>query len=135
MKAKREELAEMMYDTITTKFQDLPDDALVYPAHGAGSLCGKNLSDAASSTLGNERIGNWAFKKQSKQEFMNTILDGQPFIPHYFGFDVDTNKTGADNVAPAIAKIPFAEKSMADGLIVDMRAEATFKKRAFKRKY
>lgn len=128
MKAKREELAEMMYETITTKFQDLPDDALVYPAHGAGSLCGKNLSDANSSTLGNERMGNWAFKKQSKQEFMNTILDGQPFIPHYFGFDVDTNKTGADNLAPAIAKIPFAEKSMADGLIVDMRAEATFKK-------
>ncbi len=128
MRAKREELAGMMYDTIQHKFTDLPDDALVYPAHGAGSLCGKNLSDAASSTLGNERIGNWAFKKQSKQVFMDTILDGQPFIPHYFGFDVDTNKTGADDLEPAIAKVPFSEKTSAEGLIVDMRDEATFKK-------
>jgi len=127
-KAKRVELAEMMYETITTKFKDLPDNAVVYPAHGAGSLCGKNLSDAASSTLGNERMGNWAFKKQSKQEFMSTILDGQPFIPHYFGFDVDTNKTGADNLEPAISKIPFAENATAEGLIVDMRDEASFKK-------
>ena len=128
MKAKRSALAEMMYDTIITKFKDLPDDAVVYPAHGAGSLCGKSLSDAASSTLGNERMGNWAFKKQSKQEFMSTILDGQPFIPHYFGFDVDTNKTGADNLEPAISKIPFAENATAEGLIVDMRDEASFKK-------
>lgn len=128
IKAKREELAEMMYETITNKFTDLPDDAVVYPAHGAGSLCGKNLSDAASSTLGNERLGNWAFKKQSKKEFMDTILDGQPFIPHYFGFDVDTNKTGADNLEPAIAKVSFVEKTTAEGLIVDMRDEASFKK-------
>lgn len=128
MKAKREELAEMMYETVTSKFNDLPDDAVVYPAHGAGSLCGKNLSDAASSTLGNERIGNWAFKKQSKQEFMATILDGQPFIPSYFGYDVDINKAGADNLESAIEKIPFTEKSTAKGLIVDIRDEATFKK-------
>lgn len=128
MKAKREELAEMMYETITTKFNDLPDNAVIFPAHGAGSLCGKNLSDANSSTLGNERMGNWAFKKQSKEEFMNTLLEGQPFIPHYFGFDVDTNKTGADDLKPSIEKIPFAENSTADGLIVDMRDEASFKK-------
>ncbi len=128
MKAKREELAEMMFHTIQNKFTDLPDDALVYPAHGAGSLCGKSMSDANSSTLGNERMGNWAFKKQSKQEFTDTILDGQPFIPHYFGFDVDMNKTGAEDLKPSISKIPFTENSSAEGLIVDMRDEATFKK-------
>ena len=128
MKAKREELAEMMYETITSKFTNLPEDAVVYPAHGAGSLCGKNLSDAASSTLGNERMGNWAFKKQSKEEFMDTILDGQPFIPHYFGYDVDMNKTGAEDLKSSIEKVPFAENTTADGLIVDMRNEATFKK-------
>lgn len=127
-KAKRKELAEMMYETITNKFNDLPDDALVYPAHGAGSLCGKNMSDASSSTLGNERMSNWAFKKQSKEEFMNTILDGQPFIPHYFGFDVDTNKVGADDLKPSIDKIPFSENAISEGLIVDMRDEETFKK-------
>jgi glyoxylase-like metal-dependent hydrolase (beta-lactamase superfamily II)/rhodanese-related sulfurtransferase len=128
MKAKREELAEMMYDTMQHKFTDLPDDAVVYPAHGAGSLCGKNLSDAASSTLGEERKSNWAFKKQTKEEFMATILDGQPFIPSYFGFNVDINKTGADNLESSIAKTPFVEQSDAGGLIVDMRDEATFKK-------
>ena len=128
MQAKREELAGMMYKTITTKFNDLPDDAVVYPAHGAGSLCGKNLSDAASSTLGNERMGNWAFQKQSKEEFMNTILDGQPFIPSYFGFNVDINKNGAESLDPAIKGVPFKKESTATGLIVDMRDEATFKK-------
>ena len=128
MKAKREELAEMMYHTVQNKFDTVPDDAIVYPAHGAGSLCGKNLSDAASSTLGDERRDNWAFKEQSKEEFMGTILDGQPFIPHYFGFDVDTNKTGADDLVPSIEKISFKEKVNAEGLIVDMRDEESFKK-------
>ena len=128
MKAKREELAEMMYDTITTKFTDLPDNAVVYPAHGAGSLCGKNMSDAASSTLGDERRDNWAFKTQSKEDFMSTILDGQPFIPSYFGYDVDINKTGANSLEPSITDIPFEEMGSATGLIVDMRDEATFKK-------
>lgn len=128
MKAKREELAAMMYDTITTKFTHLPDNAIVYPAHGAGSLCGKDLSDANSSTLGNERMGNWAFKKQSKKEFMDTILDGQPFIPSYFGFDVALNKTGAESLAPAITKIPFHKEATATGLIIDIRDEALFKK-------
>jgi glyoxylase-like metal-dependent hydrolase (beta-lactamase superfamily II)/rhodanese-related sulfurtransferase len=128
MKAKREELAEMMYDSITNKFKDLPDDALVYPAHGAGSLCGKSMSDAASSTLGNERMGNWAFNEQSKEDFMGTILDGQPFIPSYFGYDVDMNKTGAENLRSAIAKVQFKMNASAEGLIIDVREEAEFKK-------
>ncbi|SCY23612.1 Glyoxylase, beta-lactamase superfamily II [Nonlabens sp. Hel1_33_55] len=128
MKAKREELAEMMYDTMQNKYSDLPDDALVYPAHGAGSLCGKGMSDAASSTLGDERENNWAFKKQSKEEFMDTLLDGQPFIPAYFGYDVDINKTGAVDVQPAVEKVNFEDGSTATGLIVDMRDEQSFKK-------
>jgi glyoxylase-like metal-dependent hydrolase (beta-lactamase superfamily II)/rhodanese-related sulfurtransferase len=127
MKAKREELAEMMYATMQHKFNGLPNDAMVYPAHGAGSLCGKNLSDAASSTLGNERESNWAFKKQSKQEFMNTILDGQPFIPSYFGFNVDINKKGAESLTPALNRVPFEENAAATGLIVDVRDEVSFK--------
>src|SRR5690606_19041812 len=122
------ELAEMMYDTVTNKFNDLPDETIVYPAHGAGSLCGKNLSDAASSTLGDERMNNWAFKDQSKEQFMTTLLDGQPFIPSYFGFNVDINKAGADNLDPTIDEIPFIENTTATGLIVDMRDEASFKK-------
>lgn len=128
MKAKREELAEMMYHTITVKFKTLPDDAVVYPAHGAGSLCGKGMSEDSSSTLGNERMGNWAFKEQSKQEFINTLLDGQPFIPSYFGYNVDINKTGAANLKESISKIPFKENGSPEGLIIDIRNEETFKK-------
>ncbi|BAO55056.1 MBL fold metallo-hydrolase [Nonlabens marinus] len=128
MKAKREELAEMMYNTMQNKYNGLPDNAIVYPAHGAGSLCGKGMSDANSSTLGDERRHNWAFKKQSKEEFMSTLLDGQPFIPSYFGYDVDMNKAGAASLDVAVAKVPFEERSSANGLIIDMRDEEAFKK-------
>ena len=128
LQAKREELAEMMYDTIQSKFRDLPDEALIYPTHGAGSLCGKSMSDANSSTLGSERLSNWAFKKQSKQEFIDILLEGQPFIPSYFGYNVDVNKTGADNLQSAIESIPYSENANVTGLIVDARDEETFKK-------
>ncbi len=101
MTAKRVELAKDMYHTIKNKFTDLPDSAIVYPAHGAGSLCGKNMSSDSSSTLGNERQGNWAFKEQTEEEFVEEILKDQPFIPSYFGFNVDINKKGAVNVNKA----------------------------------
>ncbi|MGB5944026.1 MAG: MBL fold metallo-hydrolase [Leeuwenhoekiella sp.] len=130
MRAKREELAKAMFETISTKFNHLPDGALIYPAHGAGSLCGKNLSDAASSTLGNERTGNWAFKTQSEEEFVETILDSQPFIPHYFGLNVDINKDGADKVEKSVAAVPVkigfaSEKTLP--LVIDTRDESVFK--------
>ncbi|MDF0717938.1 MBL fold metallo-hydrolase [Muricauda sp. 334s03] len=128
MTAKRQELAEMMYDTIQNKFKDLPDGALVYPAHGAGSLCGKNLSSDNSSTLGNERMGNWAFKPQSKEAFVHTLLNSQPFIPSYFGFDVDTNRKGPENLQSSIAKVPLRLNASTEGLIVDVRDETEFKK-------
>lgn len=128
MQAKREELAEMMFETMQNKFSGLPGESVVFPAHGAGSLCGKNLSEAASSTLGEERKYNWAFKENSKEKFIETILEGQPFIPHYFGFNVDTNKAGAADLQASIEKIPFSGNAKADGLIVDVRSEADFKK-------
>lgn len=128
MKAKRQELAEAMYHSIQTKFSDLPDNALVYPAHGAGSLCGKNLSSDNSSTLGNERMSNWAFKRQTQDQFVNTLLDSQPFIPSYFGYNVDLNKSGAEILRNAIAVVPFRMNTSAEGLIVDVRAEEEFKK-------
>lgn len=130
LKAKRQELAEMMYETVTTKFNDLSDDVLIYPAHGAGSLCGKNMSDAASSTLGNERTGNWAFQAKSKEEFVEEILKGQPFIPHYFGHDVEINKAGAKTFRSAISNIDVKlniEKFDADALVVDTRDQEAFR--------
>jgi len=130
--AKREELAKMMYDTIHNKFKDISDNAYVYPAHGAGSLCGKGMSgDASSSTMGNERIGNWAFKKQTEEQFMAFLLESQPFIPHYFGYNVDTNKAGAINLRESLGGIPFKINVMKPengALIIDCRHGDDFKK-------
>lgn len=132
VKAKREELAKMMFDTIQNKFTHLPDNAYVYPAHGAGSLCGKGMSaDATSSTLGNERMGNWAFKKQTEAQFVNHLLDAQPFIPHYFGYNVDVNKNGAKNLRTSLGEIDVklnVSELDNDLLIVDIRNEKDFKK-------
>ncbi|QYA26891.1 MBL fold metallo-hydrolase [Gramella sp. MT6] len=130
MKAKRVDLAKQMYNTIKNKFTDLPDDALVYPAHGAGSLCGKNMSDASSSTLGNERQGNWAFKEQTEDEFVEEILKDQPFIPHYFGFNVDVNKTGPENVQRTkwANKLKLYVDEVETGItVVDTRSGEAFK--------
>jgi glyoxylase-like metal-dependent hydrolase (beta-lactamase superfamily II) len=128
MQAKREELAEMMYETMQSKYNDLPDEAIVYPAHGAGSLCGKGMSDDSSSTLGEERKNNWALKENDKQEFMDTLLDGQPFIPFYFSYDVEMNKQGAPSLQPSVENVPFAERAHTDGLIIDTRDESDFKR-------
>jgi len=135
MKAKREELAKSMYQTMQTKFNDLPDNTIVYPAHGAGSLCGKNMSKDASSTLGRERKENWAFKKLSEDDFVSHILKDQPFIPSYFGYNVDINKVGAKDYEKAISKANFQFKadSLEDNaLIIDVRNEANFKKNHLK---
>lgn len=131
MKSKRVELAQAMYHTMQTKFNELPDHALVYPAHGAGSLCGKNMSDAASSTLGEERRDNWAFQPQTEEEFVEEILKDQPFIPSYFGFNVDLNRKGALNVQKAKSQVELklnVEEAEPGILIIDVRDEADFKK-------
>jgi glyoxylase-like metal-dependent hydrolase (beta-lactamase superfamily II) len=124
MKATRESLAKDMYHTIQNKFSKLSDEVLIYPAHGAGSLCGKNMSEASSSTLGNERTGNWAFKTQTEEEFVNELLSDQPFIPSYFGHDVDMNKKGPDNFMSSIWSVPLKlnqSNIKDDHLIIDTR--------------
>lgn len=132
MKAKRVELAKQMYNTMQTKFNELPDDTIIYPAHGAGSLCGKNMSDASSSTLGNERQGNWAFKDQTEEEFVEEILKDQPFIPAYFGFSVELNRKGALNVQKAKYEVPvklYVDSVEKEGItVVDTRDGDAYKK-------
>jgi len=134
MKAKRVELAKDMYHTMQNKFNHLPDEALVYPAHGAGSLCGKNMSTDSSSTLGNERMGNWAFKKQTEAEFLENILEDQPIIPSYFGFNVDLNKHGAENVQKSKGTVNlklFVDKFEEGVAIVDTRDGDIYKNSHF----
>lgn len=131
MTAKRVELAKAMYQTMQTKFNEFPDETLVYPAHGAGSLCGKNMSASPSSTLGDERKGNWAFKDHSEEEFVEEILKDQPFIPSYFGFNVDLNRKGAGNVQQEKYRIPLriAVDDVEEGTkVVDVRDGDAYKK-------
>ena len=130
MTAKRVELAKAMYNTMQTKFNDLPDDALVYPAHGAGSLCGKNMSASPSSTLRDERMSNWAFKEQTEEEFVEEILKDQPFIPSYFGFNVDMNRQGAENVQQEKYRVPLKVNvdEVEEGItVVDVRDGDAYK--------
>ena len=129
--AKREILARQMYDSIQNKFSGLKDETVVYPAHGAGSLCGKNLSSDASSTIGKERRDNWAFQKQSEEDFVQTILQDQPFVPKYFGFSVGLNKKGAahyENSIHEIERLKEVAQIPSGSLVIDVRNEADFKK-------
>lgn len=128
--AQREDLARDMYRSTREKLMKLPEHVLVYPAHGAGSLCGKNLSDDTVSTIGRELRENYALQPMSEDEFVGVLLEGQPFIPKYFGFDVELNKQGAPDFEASIAAVPrlSADTPLKAGVIViDSRPEAEFK--------
>ena len=92
--AQREELARMMYHSTREKIMKLEPEVLVYPAHGNGSLCGKNLSDDLFSTIGRELKEDYVLQPMSEDEFVKVLTEGQPFIPKYFGYNVDINKAG-----------------------------------------
>jgi hydroxyacylglutathione hydrolase len=85
------ELGGHLYDSLHTKLLPLPDEVLVYPAHGAGSLCGKNLSSDTVSTLGDQRKFNYALKPMSKDEFVRLVTADQPDAPPYFTYDAILN--------------------------------------------
>lgn len=129
VKAQREELAKMMYHTVQDKLRPLADDVIVYPAHGAGSLCGKNLSDARQSTIGEQRASNWAFADMDEKPFVDSLLQGQPYIPKYFGYDVDMNKKGAPAFQRSISRVsiwPEGSTLPADALVVDVRKQDAY---------
>jgi hydroxyacylglutathione hydrolase len=131
MTAKREELAKQMYHSLREKLMPLAADVLVYPAHGAGSLCGKALSGANSSSIGAEKIGNPMLQEMSEEAFVKELLADQPFIPKYFGYDVALNKAGAPAYAPSVQQVPRLAPGTAlevGALIIDTRPEAEFKK-------
>ncbi|MBD2714355.1 MBL fold metallo-hydrolase [Microvirga sp. STR05] len=130
IQAKREELAGQMYHSLREKLMTLSDDVLVYPAHGAGSLCGKALSGANSSTIADEKFGNPMLRPMSEEEFVQVLLADQPFIPKYFGYDVALNKAGATAYAPSVQQVQrlAAGSTLEKGaVLVDTRPEAEFK--------
>ncbi|MEQ8766318.1 MAG: rhodanese-like domain-containing protein [Planctomycetota bacterium] len=87
-----EELASMLYDSLHEKLLKLPDETLVYPAHGAGSLCGKSLSSETFSTLGQQRQMNYALQPMSREKFIEMSTSNLPDAPAYFGYDAMLNR-------------------------------------------
>ena len=105
IKASRTDLAKQMYHSLRNKLMQLEDDVIVYPAHGAGTLCGKNLSKENSSTIGEQKQTNWSLQDMSEEEFVKNLLSDQPFIPLYFPYDVELNRKGAAPFRESIEKV------------------------------
>lgn len=93
----QEDLAGMLYDSLRNKIMSLPDDVIVYPGHGAGSACGKNMSKETYDTLGNQKKNNYALGNLTKQEFTKELTTGILPAPQYFAKNAKLNKTGYGN--------------------------------------
>jgi hydroxyacylglutathione hydrolase len=98
----REELAGMLYDSLNTKIKTLPDETIIYPAHGPGSACGKNIGKETFSTIGEQKKFNYALKAQSREEFVKQVTDGILPPPQYFFEDARINKNGYDPIDTVI---------------------------------
>jgi glyoxylase-like metal-dependent hydrolase (beta-lactamase superfamily II)/rhodanese-related sulfurtransferase len=127
----KEDLAAMLYDSLRDKIMPLPDDLLIYPAHGAGSACGKNLSKNTVDTLGNQKKTNYALREEmSKEEFVKEVLDGILPPPQYFSKNAMLNKQGYTNFEQVLEKgnvplNPEAFESIANqhsAIVLDVRS-------------
>ena len=99
------ELAEMLYDSLHGKLMKLPDATLVYPAHGAGSMCGKAISDVSVSTIGEQKKYNYALQPMSKEEFLNLVEADQPEAPGYFVHDAVLNRQERVSLEHSMANV------------------------------
>ncbi|HEX7332258.1 MAG TPA: MBL fold metallo-hydrolase [Pyrinomonadaceae bacterium] len=122
-------MAEMMYDSLHGKVLKLPDETEVYPAHGAGSMCGKNMSKETSSTIGEQRKFNYALKPMSKDEFVRMMTADLPEAPSYFPRDAEINRAGARELStlqPPQALTPQQVFGLQDHVLLDVRPAADF---------
>ena len=106
------QLAGMLYDSLHTKLLTLPDNVLVYPAHGAGSLCGKNMRAERSSTIGTERLTNYALQIKGREEFVAQLTCNLPARPEYFLKDAEINRSGAAALSDLPALRPIEPKEL-----------------------
>ena len=104
-------LASMMFDTWNDKLAKLPDDVRIFPAHGAGSLCGAHLSDEPTSTLGEQRIANPYLAHKSRGEFVAAVLEGLPDAPQYFQHNARINHDGPELVNWQTGPLPMVQPS------------------------
>ena len=129
----KEELADIMFDTIQNKIMPLADDIIVYPAHGAGSSCGKNIGPQTFSTIGEEKQNNYALQPQSKEDFIKIVTEGLDDAPKYFSINAKINKEGYDSLESikkealiALTIKEFKEKMKGDVTIIDTRPANIF---------
>ncbi len=132
----QEQLAGTLFDSIRTKIMPLADDVIIYPAHGAGSACGKNLSKETVGTIGDQKVNNYALRaNMTREEFIAEVTDGLLPPPAYFPMNVKLNKEGYENVETIInnAKALSAKDfeiiaNETNALILDVRNENDFAK-------
>ena len=125
------ELAEMLYDSLHTKLMTLPDATSVFPAHGAGSACGKNLSTELTSTIGEQKRSNYALLAKDEDSFIDLVTEGQPPAPGYFATAASLNKRQREllheDEPPARMTWTEAQAAMATGaVLVDGRDPVEF---------
>ena len=130
-KMSAQELAGMLYDSLHDKLLALPDSVEVYPAHGAGSLCGRNISSETSSTIGQQRQFNYALKPMPKEEFVRMMTTDLPEAPAYFSRDVAINRGGASELGelpePAALEARDVETLQRKGAtVLDTRSAAQY---------
>ncbi|MFZ4058394.1 MAG: MBL fold metallo-hydrolase [Ferruginibacter sp.] len=124
----KEELAGILFDSLQNKIMPLADDIIVYPAHGAGSSCGKNLGPNTYSTIGEEKQQNYALQQTSKEAFIKVVTDGLAEAPRYFAINAKINKDGYESIdsiksagLKALSIEAFKSAVEADAHIVDTR--------------
>src|SRR5687767_13552060 len=129
------DLAGMMYDSLNNKIKTLPDEVIVYPAHGPGSACGKNIGKETFSTIGHQKKFNYALKDMTRDEFIQQVTDGILPPPKYFFEDARINKMGYDPIEEVIKENqkPLSanefNKAVKEGaIILDTRAADDFEK-------
>ncbi len=131
----KEDLAAMLYDSLRTKIMTLTDDVIVYPAHGAGSACGKNLSKETVGTIGDQKKTNYALRADmTKEEFVKEVLDGMPPPPQYFAKNAMMNKTGYDAFDQVMetGNVPLSPENFEamanheDAMVLDVRTQSDF---------
>ena len=120
-----QQMASMMYDSLHDKILALPDDVEVWPAHGAGSACGRNISKETSSTIGVQRKTNYALRPMTREEFVNLLTADVAPAPPYFPRDAEINRRGARSLDEIVAA-PIASDQIGDAVIVDVRDADVF---------
>jgi hydroxyacylglutathione hydrolase len=124
----KEDLAAMMYDSLRNKIMPIQDDVIVYPAHGAGSACGKGISKGTSSTMAEQKATNYALQPMTKEEFVTIVSSNIPKPPQYFFHDVSMNKKNTDDLSEVLKRSlnPLTVRQVQDliaqgAIVVDCR--------------